>query len=79
MMLGTREVVFLGGLSSKKVKELHDIAYALALLEEGTKEALITLIKSNLKVHPELQQIKAQSLVGDQIWCAAISAVRDIL
>jgi hypothetical protein len=42
MMLGTREVVFSGGLSSKKVEELRDITYALALSEEGTKEALIT-------------------------------------
>jgi hypothetical protein len=57
-MLGTREVVFSGGLSSKKVEELCDIAYALALLEEGTKEALITLIKSNLEAHPELRQLR---------------------
>jgi hypothetical protein len=56
MMLGTREVVFSGGLFSKKVEELCDIAYALVLLEEGTKEALITLIKSNLEAHPELSQ-----------------------
>jgi hypothetical protein len=41
MMLGTREVVFLGGLSSKKVEELHDIAHTLAPPEEGTKEAFV--------------------------------------
>jgi len=55
-MLGTREVVFSGRLSSKKVENLRDIAYALAISEEGTKEALITSIKSNLEAHPELRQ-----------------------
>jgi hypothetical protein len=49
MMLGTRDVVFSGWLSSKKVEDLRDIAYLLALPEEGTKDALI-------EVHPELQQ-----------------------
>ena len=56
MMLGTREIVFLGGLSSKKVEDLRDIAYALAISEEGTKEVLVASIKSNLETQPELQQ-----------------------
>ncbi|KAI0253773.1 hypothetical protein BJV78DRAFT_1085449, partial [Lactifluus subvellereus] len=56
MMLGTKEVAFSGGLSSKKVDELRDIAYALALSEEGKKEDLVTAIKSELAAHPELQQ-----------------------
>ncbi|KAI0245988.1 hypothetical protein BJV78DRAFT_1158227 [Lactifluus subvellereus] len=55
-MLGTKEVAFSGGLSSKKVDELRDIAYALALSEVGKKEDLVTVIKSELAAHPELQQ-----------------------
>jgi len=55
MMLGTREVAFSGGLSSKKVDELCDIAYALAL-SEGKKEDLVAAIKSELAAHPEYQK-----------------------
>ena len=55
-MLGTREVAFLGGLSLKKVDEPHNIVYVLALSEEGKKEDLVVVIKSELAVHPEYHQ-----------------------
>lgn len=46
---------FSGGLSSKKVAELRDIAYALGLKDDGTKAVLASLIKVHLNSHPDLQ------------------------
>jgi hypothetical protein len=53
-VLGQKEVVFLGGLSSKKVNELHDIAFALGIKDEGNKDTIIALIKAELSARPEL-------------------------
>jgi hypothetical protein len=53
-MLGQKEVVFLGGLSSKKVDELCGIAFALGIKDEGNKDMIIALIKAELSTRPEL-------------------------
>lgn len=52
-MLGQKEVVFSGGLSSKKVDELCDITFALSK-DEGNKDAIITLIKTEPSTQSEL-------------------------
>jgi hypothetical protein len=56
IMLGQKEVVFSGGLSSKKVHELHDTAFALGIEDEGNKDMIITLIKAKLSTQPKLQE-----------------------
>ena len=48
-------VTFSGGLSSKKIDDLQDIAYALGISDEGHKDSLLSSIKAELERRPELQ------------------------
>jgi hypothetical protein len=54
IMLGVA-VGFSGGISSQKVGELRDIAYALGLEDLGTKETLIAQIKAHFDENPALK------------------------
>jgi hypothetical protein len=53
-MLGVA-VGFSGSISSQKVGELQDIAYALGLEDSGTKETLTAQIKSHFDKNPALK------------------------
>ena len=48
-------MTFSGVLSSKKVDDLRDIAYALGISDEGHKDSLMTSIKAELECQPELR------------------------
>ena len=48
------EVVYLGNLTTKKVDELQDICWGLGQKDEGTKDALIAMIKTQL-ARPSMQ------------------------
>ena len=55
VIMGGTTVTFSGGLSSKKVDDLRDIAYALGISDEGHKDSLLTSIKAELERRPELR------------------------
>ena len=52
--MGCTTVTFSGGLLSKTVDDLWDIAYALRISDEGHKDSLLTSIKAELECRPEL-------------------------
>ncbi|THH14570.1 hypothetical protein EUX98_g9594 [Antrodiella citrinella] len=55
LQVGRDGMVFASTLSSQKVPGLCDIAWSLSLPETGTKDELITRIKSYFELHPHLR------------------------